>query len=70
MRSMFQNTGFNQPIGTWNVSNVTSMENMFHTNTSFNQNIGSWDVTSVTNMERMFYAASSFNGGVSPSAIA
>jgi surface protein len=52
---------FNQNIGTWDVSNVTNMEEMFNTASSFNQNIGSWDVGKVKNMRYMFYNASAFN---------
>ncbi len=59
---------FNQPIGSWDVSNVTIMVNFFSTssNTSnFNQNIGSWNVSNVTDMSGMFYQAISFNQNIS-----
>jgi len=53
--------GFNQPIGYWDVSNVTNMSRMFakkfiglDTTHPFNQDIGSWDVSNVTNMSNMF----------------
>jgi surface protein len=32
-------SSFNQPIGNWDVSNVTNMESMFVEAYSFNQNI-------------------------------
>ncbi|MFO7843224.1 MAG: BspA family leucine-rich repeat surface protein [Bacteroidales bacterium] len=54
-------TLFNQDIGSWNVSNVTSMSSMFYGATSFNQNIDTWDVSNVEDMGGMFYNASSFN---------
>jgi surface protein len=54
-------TTFNQPIGSWNVSNVTSMSEMFVNANGFNQNIGSWDVSKVTDMSRMFNGATTFN---------
>ena len=61
---MFQsNSVFNQPIGTWNTSAVTSMSAMFNLATSFNQDIGAWDVSNVTTMSSMFTQASSFNNG-------
>jgi len=50
---------FNQPIGSWDVSNVTDMSYMF-VYSPFNQPIGDWDVSSVTNMRNMF-DDSSFN---------
>ena len=54
-------TSFNQPIGSWDVSNVTDMYWMFAQATSFNQPIGSWDVSNVTDMTEMFCYATSFN---------
>ena len=45
---------FNQPIGNWDVSNVTNMRNMFGCAKAFNQPIGNWDVSSVTDMSLMF----------------
>jgi surface protein len=41
-------SAFNQPIGIWNVSNVTRMEVMFQSATAFNQDIGNWNVSNVT----------------------
>ena len=52
-------TSFNQPIGDWNVSNVTDMKLMFREADSFNQPIGDWDVSNVTNM-RMVFGTSSY----------
>jgi surface protein len=48
-----EKNNFNQPIGNWDVSNVTSMQNMFFYS-SFNQPIGNWNVSNVKNMEAMF----------------
>jgi surface protein len=39
---------FNQPIGEWNTSNVTTMAAMFHTATSFNQDISGWNTSNVS----------------------
>ncbi len=52
---------FNQPIGTWNVSNVTNMSAMFNNAYVFNQPIGNWDVSSVNDMSYMFAGATAFN---------
>ena len=43
-------TAFNQDIGGWNVTGVTSvggMNEMFAGATAFNQNIGGWNVSNV-----------------------
>jgi len=52
---------FNQDIGSWDVSRVTDMSDMFFFASAFNQDIGSWDVSNVTDMSFMFYFASAFN---------
>jgi surface protein len=49
---------FNQPIGNWDVSNVTDMSYMFYGECAshlFNQNISQWNVSNVTNMQAMFF---------------
>ena len=74
METMFARaTGFNQPIADWDVSNVTTMLDMFHHyhgGMTFDQDIGSWDISSLTNMYRMFGGYTNynvFNNGGSPS---
>jgi surface protein len=54
---------FNEPIGNWNTSTVTSMEGMFAEARAFNQPIGNWNTSNVTSMMRMFanITASAFN---------
>lgn len=57
-------SGFNQPIASWDTSNVTTFLSMFEGATAFNQPIGSWDTSKVTQMSNMFYnanASSAFN---------
>ena len=61
MSNMFNgDTYFNQPIGNWDVSNVTTMQSMFSCGYGFvifNQDISYWDVSSVTDMKYMFMCA-------------
>ena len=59
--NMFNGTFFNQPIGSWDLSNVTNMSRMFAGAGTFNQPIGSWNVSNVTDMSRMFDGANAFN---------
>jgi surface protein len=54
---------FNGELGTWNVSNVTNMQEMFFGASSFNKNIGAWNVSNVTNFLSMFFNATSFDNG-------
>ncbi|MDY4859731.1 MAG: BspA family leucine-rich repeat surface protein [Campylobacter sp.] len=35
---------FNQPLNSWNVSNVTDMDSMFYGCENFNQALNSWNV--------------------------
>jgi surface protein len=51
---MFRSGPFNQPIGNWDVSNVTNMRGVFQNNAVFNQDIGSWNTSSVTSFQLMF----------------
>ena len=66
MSYMFSgSTAFNQNIGSWNTSNVTSFNSMFYYASRFNQDIGSWDSSSVTNMTGMFRNTYAFNQDLS-----
>ena len=59
--SPFINSGSNQNISSWDVSNVTSMQGIFSDATAFNQPLNNWDVSNVTNMREVFRGATSFN---------
>ena len=52
---------FNDDISSWDVSNVVSMERMFHGCETFNQDLSYWDVSNVTNMRGMFHGADKFD---------
>jgi surface protein len=55
MRYMFAHArAFNQPLNSWNVSNVTNMEGMFGGAHLFNQDLNLWNTANVTNMSFMF----------------
>lgn len=72
INSMFHNTpAFNQElrdsngVGKWDMSNVTSIYNMF-INSGFNQYVGDWDLTNASSMNAMFNDCQYFNNGESP----
>jgi surface protein len=67
MVSAFAGCPFNQPIGSWDMSNNLIMIGTFSSNSSFNQDIGSWNLSACTVMNNTFQNASSFNNGGSPS---
>ena len=63
---LFAQSQFNQPIGSWYTSKVTSMFTVFYFNSVFNQNIGAWDISNVTYINYIFSNATAFNNGGSP----
>jgi len=58
-------TNFNQPLNTWNVSNVTNMIGMFWGCTNFNQPLNNWDVSNVADMSDIFFNCANFNQDLS-----
>ena len=49
LTTIFQSaTAFNQPVGNWDVSNMTSLLNIFDGATSFDQSLANWDIRGVT----------------------
>jgi surface protein len=61
MSNLFYGSTFNNPINSWDTSNVISMISIFENTLNFNQDISKWKVSSVTNMTSMFQNASAFN---------
>ncbi len=51
-------------MGSWDMSNVTNMSQMFYFTSAFNQDISGWNTSSVTNMNGMFIHAGVFNQNI------
>ena len=62
--NMFSKTAFNQPIGNWNVSEITNMSGVFQDCSEFNQDLSNWNTAKVSNMGSMFRDAVKFNNGL------
>ena len=62
-RSIAETYGW--PIGTWCVSQVTDMSELFKGKTTFNEDISGWNTSRVKNMNFMFYGTPAFNQDIS-----
>ena len=61
MSELFKGSDFNGDISQWDVSNVTSMYQMFMRCHYFNKPLNDWDVSNVRDMSGMFDRATEFN---------
>ena len=58
---MFNNAiNFNQDIGEWDVSKVTTISGIFESTKMFSQNISSWNLDKIEYCEYMFFKAEAF----------
>ena len=61
MSELFKGSDFNGDISQWDVSNVTTMYQMFMRCHYFNKPLNDWDVSNVRDMSGMFDRATEFN---------
>jgi surface protein len=69
LQTFYAARAFNQPLSSWNTSNVTSMLAMFREAVSFHQDVTMWDVSKVSSFgssnNGMFIDANVFNQNLS-----
>ena len=65
MARMFHgDSSLKQPIKTWDLANVTSLQGMFKDASTFNQSLSDWNVSSVSRFDGMFTRALAFNQNI------
>lgn len=60
-RTFLDNQQVTLGVASWDVSNVTTMVETFHSADFFNENLSSWNTSSVTDMAQIFREAGDFN---------
>ena len=60
---MFKNSGFDQPVSSWDVTGVIHMNGLFE-GSPFNQSLAGWDTSNVERFDAMFMKTSAFNQDV------
>ena len=58
-------SSFNGDLTSWDVSKVTSMQNMFERANSYTRDLNTWNLASVTTLRGMFFQNTAFNGDIS-----
>jgi surface protein len=54
-------SNFNEPLNSWDVSNIKNFNGLFEGCTNFNQPLDKWNVSNATNMSSMFEGCTNFN---------
>lgn len=63
MYAMFRNSPFNQPLHSWDVSNVENMDEMFAFS-KFNHPLDLWKLTAMREKPKDMFLDSDFQGGL------
>ncbi len=61
MQETFASSVIDQPIGGWNVSNVTTMRRMFQNCPQFNHPLGTWNLVNLLDASYMFLGCTTFD---------
>lgn len=63
--SFFQDTDFNEYIGSWNITGAQYMAKMFQRNEVYNQDMTNWNVSGAIQLSEIFDGCTAFNGDIS-----